>query len=174
MPVTYMPSQTKYTEPAVSGTRNLIPLFGLTTIANSVARQDPVTGAKRKLRKSYKGHLADLPGRNEIPTEHLILRLIHQSEDGSKAVRPIDHGLLENVFTMEKTAETGVPGFDATLLGILPVAIATKKEKGNGQAMAESSAGEDRIRRRKRRGFNEGSDGVSTDGGEGRKKKKRS
>lgn len=32
-----------------------------------MARQDPVTGAKKKLRKSYKGKIMDLPGKPEIP-----------------------------------------------------------------------------------------------------------
>lgn len=46
---------------------SLIDLYGLRDFANSVARQDPVTGAKRKLRKSYKNHIGDLPGRHPIP-----------------------------------------------------------------------------------------------------------
>ncbi|KAK9327117.1 hypothetical protein V1520DRAFT_349672 [Lipomyces starkeyi] len=62
MPPLHLPPQTRYTQPPVSATHNLIPLFGLSTIQASVARTDPVTGAKRKLRKSYKGHIADLPG----------------------------------------------------------------------------------------------------------------
>ena len=48
-------------------TTNIFPLYNLTSIAESVARQDPVTGAKKKLRKSYKGKIMDLPGRPEIP-----------------------------------------------------------------------------------------------------------
>lgn len=32
-----------------------------------MARQDPTTGLKKKLRKSYKGKILDLPGKNEIP-----------------------------------------------------------------------------------------------------------
>ena len=32
-----------------------------------MARQDPVTGAKKKLRKSYKGKIMELPGKPEIP-----------------------------------------------------------------------------------------------------------
>lgn len=48
-------------------TTSIFPLYNLTSIAESVARQDPVTGAKKKLRKSYKGKIMDLPGKPEIP-----------------------------------------------------------------------------------------------------------
>lgn len=33
-----------------------------------MARFDPATGEKRKLRKSYKNHISDLPGKHEVPT----------------------------------------------------------------------------------------------------------
>ena len=48
-------------------TTSIFPMYNLTNIAESVARQDPVTGAKKKLRKSYKGKIMDLPGKPEIP-----------------------------------------------------------------------------------------------------------
>ncbi|PNS19796.1 hypothetical protein CAC42_7763 [Sphaceloma murrayae] len=49
-------------------TQNLISLYGLNTLASTVARRDPATGAKiNKLRKSYEGKVKkqDLPGRNK-------------------------------------------------------------------------------------------------------------
>ncbi|KAF4549491.1 Rox3 mediator complex subunit-like protein [Elsinoe fawcettii] len=49
-------------------TQDLISLYGLTSLAATVARRDPSTGAKiNKLRKSYEGKVKkqDLPGRNK-------------------------------------------------------------------------------------------------------------
>src|SRR3954462_6257878 len=53
--------------------QDLISLYGLGPLAKSVARFDPVTGAKVKgLRKSYKNQIKDfqLPG-NPEPVKHL-------------------------------------------------------------------------------------------------------
>lgn len=52
---------------ATTASKSLIDIYGLRDFANSVARQDPISGAKRKLRKSYKNHIGDLPGRHPIP-----------------------------------------------------------------------------------------------------------
>ena len=79
---------------------SLLDVYGLRSIADSVARNDPVTGIKRKLRKSYKGKITDLSGRNEIepiakvaaifddnPEEHLrvykgsFIELLQMPED---------------------------------------------------------------------------------------------
>ncbi|KAK9369827.1 Rox3 mediator complex subunit-domain-containing protein [Lipomyces kononenkoae] len=206
MPPLHLPPQTRYTQPQLSATQNLIPIFGLTTMQASVARSDPVTGAKRKLRKSYKGHIADLPGKNEIPTDHFILSLVHAPPPDPPVPidQPLDKTLLETVFSMDKTPEAGVAGFDASVLGLITTAAAaaavggpsstgatssvafagTKKEKylaggvESGTGMVESSAGEEKSRRRKRKsaGFltGEGSDvGLSTDTAGGRRRKRR-
>ncbi|KAI9782925.1 MAG: hypothetical protein M1839_004400 [Geoglossum umbratile] len=47
--------------------QDLLSMYSLQPLAASVARNDPVTGEKRKLRKSYKGKIQgfDLAGRNE-------------------------------------------------------------------------------------------------------------
>lgn len=41
-------------------TKNLLSLYGLDSLQESVARFDPITGEKNKLRKSYEGHLKTL------------------------------------------------------------------------------------------------------------------
>ncbi|KAK9453303.1 Rox3 mediator complex subunit-domain-containing protein [Dipodascopsis uninucleata] len=146
----YLEPSRNYEEPLPCGNKNLIKVYDLENIAASVARTDPVTGAKKKLRKSYKGHIVDLPGKNEIPTEHYLLRLIYapDAQNPISVDKPMDSHLLENVFTMDKTPDSGVAGFDATLLGIAPI---VKKEKGGATTVGESSAGEDRSRRRSKR-----------------------
>jgi hypothetical protein len=47
-------------------TENLLNLYGLQPIADKVARFDPATGKKNKLRKSYKGYITTLSGKNEV------------------------------------------------------------------------------------------------------------
>ncbi|KAK9235291.1 mediator complex, subunit Med19 [Lipomyces kononenkoae] len=205
MPPLHLPPQTRYTQPQLSATQNLMPIFGLTTVQQSVARSDPVTGAKRKLRKSYKGHIADLPGKNEIPTDHFILSLVHAPPPDPPVPidQPLDRALLETVFTMDKTPETGVAGFDASVLGLIAgpsataaatssgVAVTTKKDKLAGSDAAAttaaaaavgggvSSAGEEKSRRRKRKSAGTGT--ATGDGSDvglstdtgGRRRKKR-
>ncbi|KAK7202799.1 mediator of RNA polymerase II transcription subunit 19 [Myxozyma melibiosi] len=195
MPPLHLFTNTAYTEPTPSATQNLVKLFGLSNIAASVARQHP-DGSKNKLRKSYKGFISDLPGKNEIPTEHYLLRLLYAPQNDlppPKLSSSLDPSLLDTVFTMEKTPDTGIPGFDPTVLGILNAPLSPPASAGAGGAAggsgygkrdrmsagAESSAGEERSRKRSKRKSGavtggEGSDvGLSTDGGSKRKKKRR-
>ncbi|KAK4690935.1 hypothetical protein P7C71_g5961, partial [Lecanoromycetidae sp. Uapishka_2] len=51
------PKQLAAEEPV---TKNLLCLYGLNGLQESVARFDPITGEKNKLRKSYEGHLKTL------------------------------------------------------------------------------------------------------------------
>lgn len=44
-------------------------MYDLSDIANTVARKNPITGAKNKLRKSYKGFIGDLAGKNVVVTK---------------------------------------------------------------------------------------------------------
>ncbi|KAF2131377.1 Rox3-domain-containing protein [Dothidotthia symphoricarpi CBS 119687] len=54
-------TQTCHTMSRPHGSQNLFQLYGLETLARSVARTDPVTGEKiNKLRKSYEGHIKSL------------------------------------------------------------------------------------------------------------------
>ncbi|KAK9473468.1 Rox3 mediator complex subunit-domain-containing protein [Dipodascopsis tothii] len=156
----YLAPSTKYERPWPSGCDNLTAVFQLGPLAASVARSDPVTGAKKKLRKSYKGHIADLPGKNEIPTDHFLLGLIARQEENPPVVAPIDRGLLERVFTLDKTPDTGVPGFDASLLGVMPAPRASSV----GAGMAYGDSGDD-VRRRSKRKASENLTGAGTDGG---------
>ncbi|KAI5805419.1 Rox3 mediator complex subunit-domain-containing protein [Peziza echinospora] len=124
-------------------TVNVLPLYNLSSIADSVARSDPVTGAKKKLRKSYKGKILDLPGKNEIPkarpppTEAEIaegnvsnkgrpmslLEMLDWPEEewhaqkvaGKELNTPIPFDQLRRACTMT----TGpIPGFDPSILGL--------------------------------------------------------
>ena len=78
-------------------TTSIFPLYNLTSIAESVARQDPVTRAKKKLRKSYKGKIMDLPGRPEIPKTAIRPAAEGETGAGESAPAPKNRsmGLLE-------------------------------------------------------------------------------
>ncbi|ODV88830.1 hypothetical protein CANCADRAFT_17959, partial [Tortispora caseinolytica NRRL Y-17796] len=107
----------KYDVPSPNLQDNLINLFGLKPLADSVARTDPITGAKNKLRKSYKGHIADLIGKNQIPTNHTILPLIDSPLFESRpALKPFDTSVLRDAFKFDKS--TVAVGFDSSLLGL--------------------------------------------------------
>lgn len=145
-------------EPAKpSATQDLIDLYDLKTLAASVARQDPVTGAKRKLRKSYKNHIADLPGKHVIPEpgepHWSLVDFARNPPQGSVLIEPLAPDLLAQL-KFEKSSADGIPGFDARLLGApaapsedysIPVSMASPKDKRK-RAVGKNSQSEKRIR----------------------------
>ncbi|KAF8420873.1 Rox3 mediator complex subunit-domain-containing protein, partial [Tirmania nivea] len=126
-------------------TTSIFPLYNLTSIAESVARQDPVTGAKKKLRKSYKGKIMDLPGKPEIPKatprpvegelgldgaalppknrSMSLLDMLEWPEEEWRAQKvigkdlhaPLPQDALRRALTM---ATGPIPGFDPSSLGL--------------------------------------------------------
>ncbi|KAF2691263.1 Rox3-domain-containing protein [Lentithecium fluviatile CBS 122367] len=57
----FKPCQSTHTVSRPHGSQNLFELYGLNSLARSVARNDPITGEKiNKLRKSYEGHIKSL------------------------------------------------------------------------------------------------------------------
>ncbi|KAF8253352.1 Rox3-domain-containing protein [Wilcoxina mikolae CBS 423.85] len=129
------PHERSYPDPK----ENLLQLYGLQAIAERVARFD-ATGKKNKLRKSYKGHISGISGKNEVvakPTQ-----LGHPMED---RIDPVENKLqhlayypaeewhlsnvlgkeLHNGFDMAKLkrglagiTKGDIPGFDASILGL--------------------------------------------------------
>lgn len=123
----YLLSDTTYPKPSPSGTQNLTKLFGLSDLAASVARFDPETNQKRKLRKSYKNQISDLPGKHSIPqgstnSSDSILQLARQPPriDPNQAPPPLqpalDQDLLSRALSLDRTPATGIPDFDVSLL----------------------------------------------------------
>ncbi|KAK6332643.1 hypothetical protein TWF730_004303 [Orbilia blumenaviensis] len=98
MPPTGPPSWlnlTKHVPQRPSLTSNLIELYGLTAIAASVARTDS-SGQKQKLRKSYKGKIAGLSGKNEVVTKAEQIAVREGEEGwGQPVVQLVKGGLLE-------------------------------------------------------------------------------
>lgn len=119
-----------------SASDNLTKLYGLQPLADTVARFHPVTGAKNKLRKSYKKHIADLPTRPEIPPPGVDLHTIGTGNVSSSAtpsllsivftyqgqsmhipkLPEIDKNLLSRALVFDKSPNTGIPDFDASQL----------------------------------------------------------
>lgn len=131
-PELYLINDAVYSKASPSGTVNLTKLYGLRELANSVARFDPVTNEKHKLRKSYKNHIADLSGKHTIPTagsnsrghSWSLLELARQPpryDDDRSSVPPplqppLDPSSLSYALNFDKAPATGIPDFDVSLL----------------------------------------------------------
>ncbi|ODV97190.1 hypothetical protein PACTADRAFT_1766 [Pachysolen tannophilus NRRL Y-2460] len=119
----YFIDKTKIYEPLLpSPSSNLIALYGLNDISKSVARTNPDGSKGVKLRKSYKNHIADLPGRHNIQKEHNLsmIAFAPRAEDNSSVVdiKPLDDSYLKSCLNFEKTPLAGIPGFDVSQLGM--------------------------------------------------------
>lgn len=125
-----------------SGTTDLIATYDLKELASLVARQDPVTGQKRKLRKSYKNHISDLPGKHPIPnvgeTPWSLVNMALQPPIGpsQELNKPIKPSLLQ-ALKFERSVGSGVPGFDPKLLATPGVAH-SDSTLGYGSPAAQS------------------------------------
>jgi mediator of RNA polymerase II transcription subunit 19 len=92
-----------------------------------VARFDPQTNQKRKLRKSYKNQISDLPGKHVIPpgnpnNSESLLQLARQppridpNRPPPPLQPPLDQDLLSRALSLDRTPATGIPDFDVSLL----------------------------------------------------------
>ncbi|CAN6596667.1 hypothetical protein TRVA0_001S03114 [Trichomonascus vanleenenianus] len=106
-----------------SAATSLTKLYGLSDLAGSVARFDPATGEKRKLRKSYKNQIADLAGKHVIPTSTsgsgfslLDLARMPPKSGSTSLVPPLDDKQLSYALSLDKTPATGIPDFDIAML----------------------------------------------------------
>lgn len=113
-------------------------------LANSVARFDPQTQQKRKLRKSYKNEIADLPGKHNIPsssagTGYSLIDLARKppSWDPSTGgppppLRPqLDEKKLNAALNFDKTPATGLPDFDVSLIGSASLVSGQSMQRSN-------------------------------------------
>lgn len=99
---------------------NLLALYGLEPVARSLARTNPDGSKGVKLRKSYKNHIQDLPGKHQVPPSRpippaLLDPAISQAPDIISSIKP---ELLENALRFEKTPLGGIPGFNTSDLAI--------------------------------------------------------
>ncbi|CAB40172.1 mediator complex subunit Med19 [Schizosaccharomyces pombe] len=94
-----------------SAHQNLIELYGLTELAKKVGRVDEF-GNKRKMRRSYKAYIQDLPGYNEILRDNTIKQWL---TNPIREEVPIDIEFLHHVFSVEPGI---IPGFNPKVFGL--------------------------------------------------------
>lgn len=95
-------------------------LYGLEDIAKSIARTNPDGSKGVKLRKSYKNHIQDLPGKHLIPGSKAVPMAILDPliSQTASIIKPLDLKLLNDALKFEKTSLNGIPGFNASDLAI--------------------------------------------------------
>lgn len=99
---------------------NLLALYGLEPVAQSLARTNADGSKGVKLRKSYKNHIQDLPGKHQISQQKplppgLLDPMVAQAPDIIKQLEP---GLLNQALRFDKTPLNGIPGFNTADLAI--------------------------------------------------------
>lgn len=99
---------------------NLIKLYGLEETARSLARTNPDGSKGVKLRKSYKNHIQDLPGKHNIPgakpiPNGLLDPLLEKTPD---IIKPLDPDMVKKAMNFDKTPLNGIPGFNTADLAI--------------------------------------------------------
>lgn len=110
----------KYHRSSPTPLDNLLRVYGLESITKSIARTNPDGSKGVKLRKSYKNHIQDLPGKHHIPAGKLVPMALLDPLIGqhSDIVKPLSPNLLDQALRFEKTSLNGIPGFDTADLAI--------------------------------------------------------
>ncbi|ODQ82365.1 hypothetical protein BABINDRAFT_164172 [Babjeviella inositovora NRRL Y-12698] len=108
--------------------QDLLSLYSLTDLADSVARFNADGSKGVKLRKSYKGHVMDLPGKHQIPKERNLSGIIFQPTKVEQGMPPVvikkfsaEEGqktLLRALQFQKTNAHEGIPGFDVAELAM--------------------------------------------------------
>jgi mediator of RNA polymerase II transcription subunit 19, fungi type len=121
---------------------DVIRLYGIDELAKSLARTKPDGSKGVKLRKSYKSHVADLPGKHAIPIEDKSfahIALMPDNPDFTKPeIKPFSMEYLGKVIDLEKSGPNGVPGFDASKLALSGLDITDGKREKKRKAVVAS------------------------------------
>lgn len=135
----------KYSPPQPSPLDNLLKLYGLEAIAKSLERTKSDGTKGVKLRKSYKNHLQDLPGKHQIsPAKAIPAALLDPTlAQQPDVIKEMDPELLSHALKFDKTPINGIPGFNPSDL-----AISDHQTLMRGDDMSEN---EDSRKRKKKR-----------------------
>lgn len=95
-------------------------LYNLEPIAKSFARTNPDGSKGVKLRKSYRNHIQDLPGKHQVSAQKaipsgLLDPMVALAPDLIKAM---DSEMLGQAMKFDKTPINGIPGFKTSDLAI--------------------------------------------------------
>jgi Rox3 mediator complex subunit len=110
-----------------SASQDLVSLYSLTPLSNAVARFDPITGKKNTMRKSYQGHIKDLPGKNVITPDSIIREILRVPESeadtfvGPRNIRRLERDVLEGFGVMPGVipdVRTTYDGIDYSLMRV--------------------------------------------------------
>ncbi|KAG7660864.1 ROX3 [[Candida] subhashii] len=109
-----------YQPPKPTPIDNLLSIYGLEPIAKSLARTNPDGSKGVKLRKSYKNHIQDLPGKHQISSSKPIPPGLLDPNVGQNPdiIKQLDPELLNRALKFEKTPINGIPGFNTVDLAI--------------------------------------------------------
>ncbi|KAI5964488.1 ROX3 [Candida theae] len=117
----YLIDSTKTYQPSKpTPLQNLLHLYNLEPVAESLSRTNPDGSKNVKLRKSYKAHISDLPGKHQIPEPKSIpIGLMDPSiAQHPDIINSFDEELLKRALKFDKTPINGIPGFDVADLAI--------------------------------------------------------
>lgn len=113
---------------------NLLAMYGLEPIAKSLARHNQDGSKGVKLRKSYKNHIQDLPGKHQvlqlkpIPAG-LLDPAVAQAPDN---IKEIDPALLTAALQFDKTLINGIPGINVADLAINDQQLMMRGDEAEG------------------------------------------
>ncbi|EGV62233.1 RNA polymerase II holoenzyme/mediator subunit [Yamadazyma tenuis] len=124
---------------------NLIKVYGLEETARSLARTNPDGSKGVKLRKSYKNHIQDLPGKHNIPKAKPVPNglLDPMLSQFPNIIKPIESKLVNKALEFDKTPLNGIPGFNTADLGISDQQTLMRRDDG-------SEMDEDKRKRKKK------------------------
>lgn len=125
---------------------NLIEMYGLTDLAASVARVNPDGTKGVKLRKLYKSHILDLPGKHvNINTDHDVTPIVFRPQyendpnDLSKVeIKTLPMDFLLDKLNFDRTPDTGIPDFDVTDLAVSDLSLKNGEKDGKKRKKAGS------------------------------------
>ncbi|KAI5963040.1 ROX3 [Candida pseudojiufengensis] len=112
---------------------NLIKQYNLENLTASLSRTKPDGSKNVKLRKSYKAHIQDLPGKHSIPSNSNLEKLHNLLDPNlssiTQPINPIDSNLLNNAIKFDKTPINGIPGFNVVDLAINDQSILMRSDE---------------------------------------------
>ncbi|CDK26718.1 unnamed protein product [Kuraishia capsulata CBS 1993] len=113
------PNQT-YEPMRPSFKQDLLRIYALDSVSNSVARTNPDGKKGVKLRKSYKNHITELPGKHDIPKDRDLSPLVFgpPREGVQPEIKTFDIEELKSLVSFERSSINGIPGFDPSKLAM--------------------------------------------------------
>lgn len=131
---------------------DVIRMYNIQNLAQALTRTNPDGSKGVKLRKSYKSHIMDLPGKHNIPTEDKSftqIALMPENPDLAKPqIEPFDLEYLDKILNLEKTGPNGIPGFDSAKLALSNMDFSDLKKEKKRKAGSSLSPEQREVKKR--------------------------